>query len=183
MENLVKNAKNAIIKQLAQKLDKYMKENNLSIQDIRERLYNNLNPYYYPWDQKDIVSRVQNAVTHQPTYRQDPGFQDGYRKIYYSPYRDDIWAEYLSIPKNKRHKFDNAGSLLNSDKVIPSKYTPTINDSDIIYQYKTIDNLFKDKNSEYTLGTEFFVDYGLPLSEGTNIVKDPYGSYFGDHTI
>lgn len=182
MEKLKQKIENALVKHYTDRLNQYMEENGLTIDDIRERLYNNLEPWAYSTNPRDSARRVFWAISHSPDYkRQEPGWSGtDDDRVFYSQARDDIWAEYLNIPKNKRHTTDNRENPLNPYKVIPSKYTPTITDTPQRQNYKTLENLFGDKNEIFT---DLFVEYGMQLPEGKNMVGNAYANHFGDHTI
>ena len=61
--------------------------------EIRRRLYDNISPYSY----EDPYSRLwRGVVMNEPE-------QPEYGDFAYNPMRDDIWAEYLQIPKEERH--------------------------------------------------------------------------------
>ena len=85
--------------------------------EIRRRLYDYVDPYGYD----DFGSRINTALS---------GNQGEYPMHLHG--RDDIFAEYLGIPKDKRHNYED------SIKVIPSKYRPTKGD-DPNSNYKALD--------------------------------------------
>lgn len=83
-------------------------------QEIRKRLYENINPYDYG----NAAIRVAKAVIGNT---KEETISDGY----YMPEVDDLWATYLQIPKSERHtenELVNEGHRL---KVLPGIYKPT----------------------------------------------------------
>lgn len=90
--------------------------------EIRQRLYDNVIPYSYG----NKLSRVKDAILrNEGDYKNIDGYTD----------RDALWAEYLQIPEDKRHKVSNAVRLENSDK------TPSIRSDKKASQYRKISNL------------------------------------------
>lgn len=96
----------------------------LPVNTVRERLYNNLVPVQYKTDQYPWT-RVRNAVVNNQ--KENYHFDD--RQLAGAAARDEIYAQYLHIPKNKRR---GVGFELN-----PSKYKPTYGDKG--EQYWSID--------------------------------------------
>lgn len=82
-------------------------------QEIRKRLYENIDPYGYD----NVASRVAKAVIGNT---KEEALRYGYM-----PEVDDLWATYLQIPKLERH----TGNKLLHDghhlKVLPGIYKPT----------------------------------------------------------
>lgn len=98
---------------------------------VRQRLYDNITPYEYD----KPVKRVFNALVNNK--RDTEMFQDTTRfgnfsqydldENGYMPSVDDLWAQYLGIPQDKRHNIQ--------DKVVVSKsdYKPTQSKEDTQY--------------------------------------------------
>lgn len=85
----------------------------LPIDTVRRRLYDNLYPYGYD----NAYSRFKRAVVEN---KPDERLLDSDYKRDVEDYRDDIFAEYLQIPKEQRHKIDR-----DVTKVVNSEYSPT----------------------------------------------------------
>lgn len=79
---------------------------------IKMRLYDNIDPVTYKYP----VSRVKNAVKYNNKEDQAADYNSS---------RDLLWAEYLGIPAENRHI--TYASKFNNNKLIESKYKPSIN--------------------------------------------------------
>lgn len=149
-----KGLKNRLIKRFYDKnfqpfIDKH------GIDSLRMRLYDGI----YPASYYDAVARVKNALAGKN------------ESDMYSTDRDDIWAEYLKIPKEKRHNVPG-GSY-----VVDSEYIPT-NANTENKEYKTVyvSSRMKDemiKNAPSNIG-ESTLNGGL---------FSALGDFFGPHTL
>ena len=144
--------------------------------DIRRSLYDNLYPYGYgETDMFESLARVKDAANG----KRDPRWIlfDGDNSIgsggvddgkYYGD-RDDIFATYLGIPEEERHK-DFRDKLA---KVTRSDYRPTIGN---------------ENNEYYKIGLadeqkDWLIDSGVGIPIGKSAVSNPLDRYFGDHTV
>ena len=141
--------------------------------ELRKRLYNNVEPYGY----SDFGLRLGNALAGQgPRYPQN------------NAGRDDIWAEYLQIPKEERRKFDSGDGTV---RVVASGYRPTIGDEPET-EYKALElpddakfNLIYDalsggeKSKVSSHRASALTDYFGPHTVGTSFDdKGQYVSYY-----
>ena len=111
------------------------KYNNLSDEVIRERLYKNLYQGYNLYEPFKNLDRVEKAVLlNEP----EKGINDKYRQSY----MDDLFAEYLSIPKEQRRPITVYGKNYIED----SPYTPTKNVENVKYKRINHKNIFSDSN-------------------------------------
>lgn len=175
--------------------EQYIKDNPNStiVSTVRRRLYDNLSPYEYTSGSKSPEQRIVNALI---------GKSENGSVLGYSGKRDDIFAEYLQIPKEQRHIFDNPDDLA---RVIDSDYKPTKSNSNI--QYKTLsDNALRryrddDGNIKYKTKSDLFYKNGKPkdiyyvnsiddliedaqsLKLNENKVSGALSEFFGSHTI
>lgn len=166
-------------------------------EEIRRRLYNNLYPKDYTGDFGSIFERLYNSVIKNKK-------EDGMTGVDYAgfrPLRDDIFAEYLGIPKSNRHRIKGK-TLLEQSTNVPtkskkqSKYykIPWNTNSEIAY-ILPFDST--DVNNSHILGTaplsETFINNianeSLWLNDniypkiGDNRVSSALSMYFGDHTL
>lgn len=96
----------------------------IPIDTVRKRLYDKVVPVTYD----NPYFRFRNAVKGNS--------DDVDLTSWQSALRDDIWAEYLGIPKNKRHSLKD--SYYNITSVVDSKYKPTKTNSN--NNYKALDD-------------------------------------------
>lgn len=143
---------------------------NKSIDDVRWLLYNHLSPVSYAKAQERLISALNHKQTDKPSYD-------------LNPYRDDIWATYLNIPKEKRH---------NIIKTVlePSDYRPSKGNINKAYKL-VLDNSEKDDIinaalSPYTTRTGLkktrIVKNDI-LGFNQNKVTTVLNNYLGKHTI
>lgn len=128
----------------------------LPINEIRKRLYNNLTPASY----SSPLRRIEDAVKHN---KPDGLYEDWARK-----YRDDIFATYLDIPVNERHK--NAIYY----RVIDSNYKPTKGNNN--KEYKTVDYLKDIYDSRLIKAAN-----NIPIGKNRNSIL--LNKFFGEHTL
>lgn len=149
----------------------------LPVEEVRNRLYNNVSPYGY----FDVSHRIRSAVRDNIPFKKsdDTGYFEDLRegkdpKIDsrgYSPKRDDIFAEYLQIPKNKRHSFPNNSGV----KLIKSKYVPTIGKENNSYLALKLPDNYKE--SLVRAGEN------VPMGKNQLFVTKPLGDFLGEHTV
>lgn len=153
---------------------KFLNETNLKtdilsnglLNTLRTRLYNGVSPYSYD----HLLKRIYDAI--------ELSGNRGWSK------RDDIWAEYLQIPKNKRNNWIDAPNVINS-KYKPNKGNKNINYKTLdYYDPKYIKKLLFDagilntKNGiDRNYGTQNYLDYNQ------NKLSSAISDYFGPHTI
>lgn len=136
------------------------KYDNLSNKVIRERLYKNLYQGYNPNKPFEALDRVEQAVLFNKP--EDTG--DQFRQSY----MDDLFAEYLSIPKEQRRP---ATALYGKDYIEDSPYVPTKKTKNI--KYKRINH--KDR---------YGISYGLPSDLKEQLVTEAItGSYNSNKTF
>lgn len=99
------------------------KYDNLSDKVIRERLYKNLYQGYNPNSPLEALDRVEQAVL---LNKPENGIKDEYRQSY----MDDLFAEYLSIPKEQRRP----NTIYGKDYIEDSPYVPTKKTKNIKYK-------------------------------------------------
>lgn len=136
------------------------KYDNLSNKVIRERLYKNLYQGYNPNKPFEALDRVEQAVLfNKPEYTGDQFRQS---------YMDDLFAEYLSIPKEQRRP---ATALYGKDYIEDSPYVPT---------NKTKNVKYKRINHRDIYG----ISYGLPSDLKEQLVTEAItGSYNSNKTF
>lgn len=158
---------------------------------IKRRLYDYLDPYEYSVGSLSPEQRIINALIG----KSEIGL------LGYSGARDDIWAEYLQIPKGERHIIEDK----NRADVIDSDYKPTKSNENA--QYKTLsDNALRryrdDKgNVRYKTRSDLFDKKGKPkdiyysnpipdliedaqfLKLNENKTSRALSEFFGTHTI
>lgn len=136
------------------------KYDNLSNKVIRERLYKNLYQGYDPNKPFKALDRIEQAVL---LNKPENGIKDEYRQSY----MDDLFAEYLSIPKEQRRP----NTIYGKDYIEDSPYVPTKKTKNI--KYKRINH--KDI---------FGINYGLPSDLKKQLVTETItGSYNSDKTF
>ena len=128
-------------------------------QEVRKRLYENINPYDYD----NAAIRVAKAVIGNTK-------EETLNSGVYMPEVDDLWATYLQIPKSERHtgnKLVNEGHHL---KVLPGTYKPTKGSNGKYYK------LNLSENSKKTIVDEAM---GNNYEEGFDISPNPYNNHIG----
>lgn len=144
---------------------------------IRQKIYDNIIPIGYD----KPIRRVYNALLDKGDLLFNgnrPIDENGNPNYGVLNYRDDIFAQYLQIPENKRRNFEGRKKLIKSD------YIPTIKkDNNTIYY--TFDK--KDIPWEFLIhGANYDLD-GItlnPLNIGENRSNQPYfASALGNHVI
>ncbi len=126
---------------------------------IRRRMYDNIHPQYYD----DFVNRATKALTTSDPYKGE-NHNYGEPGMSYSDHRDDIFATYLQIPEDKRHK-------TNSPKVEDSPYKPTVGGEN--KQYKRIELSPEERDA-------LIIEAMKPDGERVSPVLQ---TYFGPHTV
>jgi hypothetical protein len=135
----------------------------ISDDEVKRRLYHNVEPHNYKfYDGESSVKRIKDAVKKNES--EYDKLMEGYNS--FSSSRDDIYAEYLQIPKSERHTIE--GKTIVSD----ARYSPTKG---------TSENLKKINLGEEDITN--LVDSGLQLKHGKNKVDTPLSYYFADHTV
>ena len=149
---------------------------------VRRRLYDNLFPYNYGNDVQGTTSRVINSVWKN---KREVLPSDEYS---HDIMRDDIFAEYLGIPSNRRHNItDIMGNDANDKKhlVIPSEYKPA-KQTDSNVEYKTI-NKIKDqdilKATNFNYDADGFPINPLEFNENRTVHAGGLETYFGNYTV
>lgn len=142
----------------------------LGIDEVRKRLYDNISPVGY----EEAKERIGKALENEKSY---------FDQRFENKYRDDIWATYLSIPEQQRHN--------NEYKVNQSSYTPS-KSNDIGAKYYSINiagpEQFTDRLVEEGIGAFRGQDSDLanrirPLEQGESTTSGVLGNFFGTHTI
>lgn len=128
---------------------------------IRNRLYQNL----YPIGYDNVVKQFQEAVKNNKTDYRVPEM-----------FRDDIFAQYLGIPENKRRGIS---------KIRQSKYKPTIGtEHDKYYSLPLLESekdLIINDAMNYTPNGRRRI--APPLQTGQNKLSNALSHYLGQHTI
>lgn len=143
---------------------------NKSIDEVRWLLYNHLSPVGYYKAQERLISALNHKQTDKPSYE-------------LHPLRDDIWATYLNIPKEKRH---------NITKMIlrPSDYRPS--KGNVYKAYKLAlshsekDDIINEALSPYITRTsrkKTRIVKNDVLGFNQNKVSNILNKYLGNHTI
>lgn len=131
---------------------------------IRQNLYDNLSPHSYQ-SLSDAFKSILGTNTGATHTLEDISVNPQAEQ----PINDAIWATYLRIPKNRRHK--------NSPELVRSKYTPSKGKDDVTYyKFPLID------------GINHVVEEGTSLPIGSNKVTNMDSSSagvgnVGDYTI
>ncbi len=139
---------------------------NLSDEEIKQRLYNNLYPYnYFRGGDQPYIDRINNAVNKNLKEDLRGELKEGYPKN-----RDDIFATYLGIPEDQRHYKSDENAI----KVTESPYTPTkaVNKDT---KYKKI-NLTEEDVKNIVKDSEY-------LNIGENKSSEVLKKYFGPHSL
>ena len=146
---------------------------NISDDEVRKRLYNNLEPAGYgnmlnlTWGPERIVYTVKNNKSEyedsEKYYKENPELEPVTWEN-----RDDIFATYLGIPENERRNIPGIKKVIDA-QYLPSKNTQNTN-------YKKIDRLTDFDKKQ-------LVDSGITLEHGKNKVSDPLKHYFYQHTV
>lgn len=143
---------------------------NKSIDEVRWLLYNHLKPNGYTKVQERLISALNHKQTDKPSYD-------------LNSYRDDIWATYLNIPKEKRH---------NIIKTVlePSDYRPSKGNVDNAYKLvlddSEKDDIISAAISPYATHTGYKktrIEKNDVLGFNQNKVTKTLGKYLGNHTI
>ena len=136
-----------------------LKSSDKTVSEFRETLYNNLSPAYYGYEnQSGVTERLNNAMLGNDS------------KI--DTYRDDIFAEYLNIPNDKRHQDPNAAKVENS------RYRPSVGAQH--QNYKRIKINEQDIDQKQTF--DRFVQHAQTIPYGISTQGEglePYFNKFG----
>lgn len=160
----------------------------LGIEEVRQRLYNNIHPHSYI----DPTRRIKSALNNQKSRLDELIEKAGT----IGNLEDEIYAEYLNIPENKRHNYTNTVKLHNS------LYTPSKGNTS---NYKALDlpedylnslvktaTSFTEDLSDYTIRKGFkarnnkrhpTLEIRNPLKFGENRVSKALVNIIGKHTI
>lgn len=138
----------------------------LPLDVVRQRLYDNVSPKIY----LDATKRFRDAVVKNTPdeYIKNQG---------HDQFRDDIWAEYLSIPHDERH-FESY-----SNPIFESDYSPTVRTDKNKNKYYTVDLNSLEKEDLYNAAIYGKGRNGKALKLGENGVYPTLRQYFGNHTI
>lgn len=167
------------------------KINTLGLEEVRTRLYENINPRSYIEPYKRFKSALNNQMSSfdKTQYRFNSD-EENYA-------RDNIFAEYLNIPEDKRHNYKEAIGVSNSE------YSPSLSkDTNTVYKKldlseTEIDNLVsrivsggndlteygEEKNKVKYKDRDKAFGYNKPLNIGENRVSNTLKLYLGPHTI
>ena len=126
-------------------IDKY------GIEEVKQRLYDGIYPHGY----ESAKYRIKNAL-------------NGY-KAPVSTFRDDIWAEYLQIPKNKRH------IIFGKDLVYDGIFAPTVSKNNTKYK-----RLFLADYEKKKIIDEY---YKKDRTKSKDKLSYILGTYFNEHTL
>lgn len=126
---------------------------NKSVNEVRQLLYDHI----YPSGYFDIKDRLKDELSHKTTDK--PSVNQHF-------YRDDIWATYLNIPKDKRHD--------NFNKLQISKYRPTLGNNKVTYY--SIGNLGTNRKIN-------LINQAVKLPIGKNDLSYMLSPYLGKHTV
>lgn len=133
------------------------KYNDLSDKVIRERLYKNLYQGYSSYDLFKTLDRVEKAVLlNEP----EKGANDEYRQSY----MDDLFAEYLSIPKEQRRPI----TIYGKNYIEDSSYTPTKNTENVKYKRINHKGIFSNSNGLEDKTKDALVTEAISGSYNTN---------------
>ena len=154
-----------------------------TIQDARKKLYDNMTPIGYNNSLSETKSRFIGALQGKPDKIRlrdiQRGEQIGEGGI--DAFRDDIWATYLQIPENQRHK----GKVAERNKLTISKYSPTKGSENTTYYDIPIGVLSKYIVKE-AIGTYDITrtkKFRPVLKIGQNKVSDTLSAWLGNHTL
>lgn len=132
----------------------------LSNEEVRQKLYDNIYPFGYKDGPTGPVERVRSAINGNQ--------EESIKLMGYPAERDAIFATYLGIPEDKRHKVDDVSTIEESP------YKPTIGRENDKY-YK-IGNLNKTELRAFVEDAE-----QVPIGKVSD--HSPLSRYFGNHTI
>lgn len=146
---------------LNEKIKRYL-FGDISDDEVRQRMYNNL----LPWGYHTPIKRVRKTVK-----RNEPEHQGNVYGV-----TDDVFAEYLQIPKEERRK-----PVLDEYLVTNSKYVPQKSSS--IKVYKTLQGLNTNTFRGQSIRDE--IVHKAPQNINENIVTSTQNLIgpFGDFTI
>ena len=149
---------------------------------IKRRLYDNIFPYNYGNDVQGTIGRIIDSVWKN---KQEALPSDEYS---YDVVRDDIFAEYLGIPSNRRHDITDIMSNDANDKkhlVIPSEYKPA-KQTDSNVEYKTINKITDQdilKATNYNYDADYIPRRPLEFNENRTVRGGGLEKYFGTYTV
>lgn len=160
----------------------------LGIEEVRQRLYDNIYPYSYA----EPTNRIKAALNNEKGRFEK--FND--EKNVYPHDRDDLYAEYLNIPEEKRHKFSDKINLYNSlykptkgkDANYKALNLPENDLNDLIQAAIS----FKEDLSDYAIkkgrNPIFFnkkkqTEIRNPLNFGENRISFSLGRLLGNHVV
>ena len=154
--------------------------NGLNIPDVsselKRRFYDHITPAGYEFPITRTVAAALNPGRVK-TIEVNPQTRRG-KTIYpglITALRDDLFAEYLQIPKEERHKviINAENSAYNSGELEETSLRPTNAENDKYFKFKNLSKLEKDR----------LVKLGTPLSVGSNTLSGALRAYLGEHTI
>lgn len=141
-------------------LKKELQDNNLSIEEAQQRLYDNVWPVGYTNSYRKFTKALKGIP---------PDFVDPVDMA-----RDRIWAKYLNIPKSKYHKTNSYGDT-HFTEIEPSEYSPS--------QAKDKSKYFRLNRVDAAPSIVKMVDSAINLGENQNRLSLTLAKYFGKHTI
>lgn len=158
--------------------------NDLGIEELRRRLYENIDPYdYYGNALRDFNKAVKNEKASE-LIRENSSLANEYQL---TPHQinvtDEIFAKYLQIPENNRHT---------TLRLQESNYKPTKSNNNATYYRLPLE----DKDIQNLIAERFSSDYELPffgreareiphpIKVGENKLSYVLGAYnLGTHTV
>lgn len=140
-----------------------------TVDEVRRRLYDHITPAGYALPITRVVSALANPNRkNQISYSDDAGWLDKASTV-----RDDLWAEYLQIPKNQRHTLTfPKGYKESTGELDVSQYAPKNSEHD---------KWFKIKNLSETQRARL-IRQAAKLDIDKNTQSRLFGKYFGTHT-
>lgn len=152
---------------------------NLPIDTIRQRLYDNITPIGY----NDVIKRVKSAV--KDNKREDiKGMLDSsfeFDEQGYNMQRDALWAQYLQIPENKRHRLYDLYNK--SARLKKAEYQPSIGKKSNMFYSLTLPGYIKDKVVEEGIGLNYNDRKGIAARNLETFLPSALGNYLGDYTV
>lgn len=132
---------------------------------IRKILYDRISPHSY----SNSATKVQELFK-KPTYKE----HNGHIHAPYDPKRDDIWREYLYIPKTEAHDFSETFEYPAVTHVLPATNVPSKGYDKNINSYKKIP--LSNSEKEILINESQWVPVGTSHTEG-EILRPYFGHY------
>ena len=142
-----------------------------SIDDARRRVYDHVTPSGYQLPISRITSALLDPrIVNSVKYRTINGQMSNANVL-----RDDLWAQYLQIPHDKRHrKIYPKGYEGSTGELEESNYVPSVgNEHKQWYRLKNLNDQDKDR----------IVDFAKKLNIGQNKQSGILRKFLGPHTI